>query len=580
MIDEFREGEDVPPRTFPMTIVAQDPTVRDARKRILTAEVQVPADILEPGPRTHRFHVVDYDATTGQIRPQADLRVGALGPSAPWRFHDRFAGKPSKVLLTDFAFHAQNAYAIAARTLSTFEFALGRRLPWGFRGHELYIAPHAFAEANAYYSDDDRALFFGYVPPGGPRSEPIYTCLSHDIVAHESTHAVLDGLRDRFDEPGLPDQAAFHEAFADIVALLSVFSIQEVVENALGRSDIEGRIDSGRVKAEELEGSVLFKLAEELGDEVAAERGSGLRRSVGLTPSPDWDRDPQFQEPHRRGEVLVAILMKTLALMWGQRLTALIGDRRLDRERAAEEGARAARHLLEMSIRSIDYLPPLEFEFVDFLDSILTSDGEVTPDDRMGYRTALEAAFGAWGIVRSGGRIVNLAATGRRPVYGRYNFGALRTDPDEVFRFVWDNAELLGIDRRYYVHVEHVRPSIRVGPEGLIVSETVADYVQMLEGSAAEVAEAVPMELPPQLDPSADVQILGGGTIIFDQFGAAKYHQKKGLLDPDRQSRRLRYLVENALIDTTGRFGFSLGIPRGQRFALLHEPDDLKAEGW
>ena len=160
MIDEFRDGEEVPPRTFPMTIVAQDPTVRDARKRILTAEVQVPADILEPGPRTHRFHVVDYDATTGELHPPADLRLGALGPPAPWRFHDRFAGKPDKVLLTDFAFHAQNAYAIAARTLATFEFAIGRRLPWGFRGHELYIAPHAFAEGNAYYSDDDRALFF------------------------------------------------------------------------------------------------------------------------------------------------------------------------------------------------------------------------------------------------------------------------------------------------------------------------------------------------------------------------------------------------------------------------------------
>jgi hypothetical protein len=130
------------------------------------------------------------------------------------------------------------------------------------------------------------------------------------------------------------------------------------------------------------------------------------------------------------------------------------------------------------------------------------------------------------------------------------------------------------------VHVDHVRPSIRVGPEGLIVSETVADYVQMLDGTAAELAEAVPMKRPLQLDPSTEVQILGGGTIIFDQFGAAKYHQKKSLLDSDRQTRRLKYLVENGLIDTTGRFGFSLGTPRGQRFALLHEPDDLKAEGW
>jgi len=41
-----------------MTIIAQDPDVqRDGR--IVRAEVAVPVDRLEPGPRSHRFHVVD-----------------------------------------------------------------------------------------------------------------------------------------------------------------------------------------------------------------------------------------------------------------------------------------------------------------------------------------------------------------------------------------------------------------------------------------------------------------------------------------------------------------------------------------
>jgi hypothetical protein len=57
---------------------------------------------------------------------------------------------------------------------------------------------------NAYYSPDKIALLFGYFPgergDGGGRGGLVFTCLSHDIVAHETTHALLDGLHRRFQE--------------------------------------------------------------------------------------------------------------------------------------------------------------------------------------------------------------------------------------------------------------------------------------------------------------------------------------------------------------------------------------------
>ena len=126
-------------------------------------------------------------------------------------------------LLADPNFHAQNTYAIVMRILARFEFALGRRVEWGFNGHQLNVAPHAFLDANAFYSNEDSGLMFGYFK--GKSGAMVFTSLSHDIVAHETTHALLDGLRDRFTEPSSPDQAAFHEAFADIVALLSVLAV-------------------------------------------------------------------------------------------------------------------------------------------------------------------------------------------------------------------------------------------------------------------------------------------------------------------------------------------------------------------
>ena len=263
-----------------MTIVAQDPSVRDEAGRIVVAQVDVPADLLEPGPRGQRFHVVDYDAARGVLRPPVDLRDAAAAPEQhPWSYLDRFVGVDDARLVTDFDFHAQNVYAIAARTLAAFEQALGRRLAWAFPGHQLYLVPHAFSEANAHYAGDDRGVFFGYLELA---DETIYTCLSHDIVAHEVTHAVLDGLRPHLIEPGLPDQAAFHEAFADIVALLSVFSVGGLVETVLGRADARGRIPAARVERLQLERTALTSLAEQFGEATSGVRGSALRRSLEL----------------------------------------------------------------------------------------------------------------------------------------------------------------------------------------------------------------------------------------------------------------------------------------------------------
>ena len=50
------------------------------------------------------------------------------------------------------------------------------------------------------------------------------------------------------------------------------------------------------------------------------------------------------------------------------------------------------------------------------------------------------------------------------------NYALLRSDPDEVFRFIWDNAQVFGIDRGYRLRVDSVRPSMRVGPNGLVVA--------------------------------------------------------------------------------------------------------------
>ena len=59
--------------------------------------------------------------------------------------------------------------------------------------------------------------------------------------------------------------------------------------------------------------------------------------------------------------------------------------------------------------------------------------------------------------------------------YVGISFAALRTDVDEVFRFVWQNAEQLGIRTDFYTVVESVLPSQRIGPDGLLVPQNLAE---------------------------------------------------------------------------------------------------------
>jgi len=575
MISVFVEGPP-PRRTIDLTIIAQDPSIRVDGK-IVRAVVRIPAEHLDPGPLGHRLRVVDYDTTTRTIR-----KPGALTQATDLAIEDRFAATSDATLIADPEFRAQNVFAIAARTLDRFEFALGRRVPWSFREHQLFLIPTAFDEANAFYAEEDHAVYFGYFD--GPSGARAYACLSHDVIAHETTHAILDGIRARFAVPGLPDQPAFHEAFADIVALLSVFSLRDVVEQLLGRADVKGRIAAASVSGTSLRKTALLQLAEELGESVHGTSG-GLRASANLEPSAAWKMDPAFDEPHRRGEVLVAAILHSLLNLWTARLEAIEGNGTIDRARAAEEGAKAAQHLLEMAIRAVDYCPPLEFEFADFIDALLLADAEVDPDDALGYRAAVRAAFRAFGIEPPPTSTIDVLT--ERITYHGFNYASLRSAPDEVFRFIWENRRTLGIDPTIYTFVENIRPSIRTGPDGFVVSEALVDYVQSLRGKPAEIAawlmERTPgsnVTLPPDLPPDEEIEIWGGGVLIFDQFGRAKLHQRKAIDDAERQLRRLGFLVRTEQHDTQGRFGFSLGIPRGQRFAGLHADARRSPESW
>lgn len=545
------------PNTRTLTIIAQDPSVRIGRK-ILTSKIEIPAEDLLPGPRGYRVNVIDYDVTTNTLYQPAVFEPLPDGNyQDPFALPDRLTParlkKYEDSLLSDPRFHAQNVYAIVMRILARFEFALGRRVSWGCDGHQLHVAPHAFADANAFYSRADRGLFFGYF--AGSNGKPIFTCLSHDIVAHETTHALLDGLRGRYMEPSSPDQAAFHEGFSDVVALLSVFSLKDIVGQLLDMSTGAAKlVDEKHLSAKAIRKSVLLGLADEMGQELSRMRGEALRRSVELPPGKPYMSMPEFGEPHRRGELLVAAVMNAFVEILISRLEKIgfLAGRKKDRSLVVEEGGRVAAHLLTMAIRALDYCPPTDINFSDYLSALLTVDSEVVPDDsKYNYRDVLLKNFGGYGIkpATSTGKDGTWPLCDQELIYSRTHFDSMLTDREEVFRFIWENRTGLDIHKDGYIEVESVRPCYRIGPDGFILRETVAEYVQILTLQAGELKAALKIDPPADMPSWKRVRIFGGGALIFNEYGQLKYQIRNPIEDAERQTARLHYLWANGFFD-------------------------------
>ena len=564
-----------------LTILAQDPAVR-LGGRLAFAQVDVPYEHLARGPTGYRVKVLDFDGSANVLYAPLEQVLDAKGEP-----RDQFAPPSNasaealreweEAVLADPRFHAQNVYAIVMRVLSRFEHALGRRVRWAFKGHQLHVAPHAFREANAFYSEADRALLFGYFR--SPRSGKIvFTCLSHDIVAHETTHALLDGIREGFTEPSTPDQAAFHEGFADVVALLSVFSLRKIVEVALTRGARPARTRTGirlipgkAVSEQGLANSILLGLGEEFGSHLEGARANCLRRSIALPPSRRYLQTGRYIEEHDRGEVFAAAMLRSFLSLWTARIAALgtFGGGRYNLDLVIEEGAKAAGNLLTMAIRALDYCPPVDLEFGDYLAALLTADAETAPDDsRFHYRRTIRQTFASYGIVVPGEGTDPSSGCWRgfpeddRVVYARTHFDSMLHDTEEVFRFLWENRGVLGVDDRGYTRISSVRQSIRQGPDGFVVRETICEYLQVARIFGAEARTALGVERPRGMRSNQSITAYGGGTLVFDEYGRIKYHVAHRLDDGRRQSARLAYLWEKGLLDS----------PKDARnqFALIH----------
>jgi hypothetical protein len=379
------------PERRPLRIFAFDPMISRAGDHRIC--VEVPYKTIERTERSFgddRLEVVDYDAATGKYVRAVDL------------YDDKIAMTQGlEPVEDDPQFHQQMVYAVASRVLENFDRALGRR--FRFRGGDrLRLVPHAFQARNAYFDSDLNAVLFGYFPADeddpGPNlpGQLIFTCLSHDVVAHEVAHAALSRLHEYYNEPTNPQVPALHEAFADIVAMFQRLTFAEVVAPAI-------RQTRGDLLASN---NPLLDIGAQFGQ--AAGRGAPLRRIAG---NPDPALFARTREPHDLGWILVSAVYEGFVDTYNRRTRDLLrlatgGSGRLpDGElhpdlanRLTTECMRTAQSVLSMCIRATDYLPPVDPTFSDFLRAMVTADFELNRADDSGLRASMIEAFRQRGI--------------------------------------------------------------------------------------------------------------------------------------------------------------------------------------
>ena len=67
-------------------------------------------------------------------------------------------------------------------------------------------------------------------------------------------------------------------------------------------------------------------------------------------------------------------------------------------ERLADEASKVAGQMLNICIRALDYCPPMDIIFGEYLRALITADSDLVPYDRLGYRVAFIEAFRDRGI--------------------------------------------------------------------------------------------------------------------------------------------------------------------------------------
>ncbi|RVJ72527.1 gluzincin family metallopeptidase [Sinorhizobium medicae] len=337
------------------------------------------------GQVSRRVAVIDLDPDNGTVMP------GARFVSPKGRTQGRYKVKDE----LDFEavdFMQVGVFSAIMRMMSIFEAedVLGRKLSWAFDGEQLLVVPRAGKMPNAFYHRDSRSLQFFFLDDPNKRGKLVYTCLSPDIVAHETTHAILDGIAPDLYNATSPQSLARHEAIADLGAVMLAVRTDRLLRQVM--------IDTG---GDLRKAEAFNEIARQFGEEAYGE-GRPLR-DLNNNASMLEPGDLDLNEPHDLSTVLTGALYALLIAEYEeirqedfQEKLAKEAMKRIEAGHSAptkedEDKIRfsvsgfalfkATEKFKRIAFRALDYLPPGEISFADYGRAMVAADAYSNPDD-------------------------------------------------------------------------------------------------------------------------------------------------------------------------------------------------------
>ena len=199
----------------------------------------------------------------------------------------------------EFLFWQCREAALAA--LETWDAFAGSFTAWSNEAadpNNLPLLQDAGNVLNAFY-DRQSFSFFHYSTP----AKTTYSGASTDVVAHEVGHGLLDSVRTDLFDSAFMEASAFHEAFADCMALVTAFSDQQSRQALLAVTSDLGAANFVETTAEDLSDGVLQAYGPQINAAQPRHACNTFSYQIPSTLSIDGPPGQLINESHSFGQV-------------------------------------------------------------------------------------------------------------------------------------------------------------------------------------------------------------------------------------------------------------------------------------
>jgi hypothetical protein len=468
------------------------------------------------GPVTPRVAVIDLDPDTEELR-----RGAVYEPPSGNRTLGRYDVATDDIY--DTRFIGVSVFATVLRTMYMYEESdtLGRKISWAFGGPRLLVIPRAGWWPNAFYERRSRSLqFFSF----RARGKLIHTSLSRDIVAHETAHALIDGIVPDLYDALDPQSLALHEGIADLTAVLIAFRSGRLRKAVLDATD--GSIEKS---------TRFSSIGEEFGRAIDPSGAVGWLRNLLDGSKLDPRGDPADEpEEHVLSQVVTGALYKLMVDLhrdYKNRLSVRRRESKFAVSGRALYGA--SEQFKRMILRGIDYLPPGEVTFADYGRAIIAADQGSFGDDT--WRQYIRDEFVRRGIVQRA-RDLDVKTNFPHEALVDLDLQGLVDSPWVAYTFAERWRDLLKIPRkaqfevlpRIVVNKRFPRPEQTMDQAAGVYEDTSADDLEQV-ALADPDTEALPVkellfkvrwsvteDNPPDLGIAPTRRIQTGTTLVID----------------------------------------------------------------